>query len=77
MYPFIQLPPMETSYKYAFKAIHHSARTQEGIWVKNYEGSWKREGSLNWLKEGTTEHNSTNIGNLYKKCETALSLREP
>lgn len=66
---------METFYRYAYKAIHHSARKQEGLSVKTYEGSWEREDSLNWLKEGTSEHNSTNIGNLYKKCELALSLR--
>lgn len=66
---------MEPFYVYVYKAIHHTARKQEGLSVKNYEGSWEREDSSNWLKEGTSEHNSTNIGNLYKKCELALSLR--
>lgn len=66
---------MEPFYIYVYKAIHHTARKQEGLTVKNYKGSWEREDSLNWLKEETSEHNSTNIGSLYKKCELALSLR--
>lgn len=68
---------METFYRYAYKAIHHSARKQEGLSVKNYEGSWEREDSLNWLKKGTSEHNSTNIGNLYKKMWAGSKLEEP